>query len=154
MKTYSWTKGPFSVIGKAGSTEDGPGFIQQLWEAANSGFAEIEHLAKRDEAGHLVGIWGAMTDASGAFLPWQQDFTQGLYLAGVESMEDAQPPEGWTKWSVPGFTYLCAACDHDTVFQEMIAHLREQGLPLAGAVQEYTCPKTGDSYLLFPIEKQ
>ena len=31
-------KGPFVVIGKEGSTADGEGFIQRLWEEANSHF--------------------------------------------------------------------------------------------------------------------
>ena len=35
-------KESFSVIGKEGSTMDGSGFIQRLWEDANSHFQEIE----------------------------------------------------------------------------------------------------------------
>lgn len=52
----------FVVIGKEGSTNDGDGFIQKLWEDANSHFYEVEQLAKKDENGNLVGIWGAMSD--------------------------------------------------------------------------------------------
>ena len=50
------TKGPFTVIGKEGSTLDGEGFIQKLWQDANAHFDEIAGLAKRDEQGDLVGV--------------------------------------------------------------------------------------------------
>ena len=46
----------FVVIGKQGSTNDGDGFIQRLWEDANSHFYEVEQLAKKDEKGNLAGI--------------------------------------------------------------------------------------------------
>ncbi len=46
-------KSSFSVIGKEGSTLDGEGFIQRLWNEANGHFAEIKHLAKRAEDGRL-----------------------------------------------------------------------------------------------------
>ena len=57
MKIERAIKNTFSVIGKEGSTEDGHGFIQRLWADANSHFAEVAHLAKKDENGNLVGIW-------------------------------------------------------------------------------------------------
>ena len=60
MKIESCIKESFSVIGKEGSTEDGAGFVQNLWADANSHFAEVAHCAKKDENGNLVGIWGAM----------------------------------------------------------------------------------------------
>ena len=69
MKIESCIKESFSVIGKEGSTEDGAGFVQNLWADANSHFAEVAHLAKKDENGNLVGIWGAMTDFSRSFQP-------------------------------------------------------------------------------------
>ena len=53
MKIEICIKKSFSVIGKTGSTEDGTNFVQNLWADANSHFAEIVHLAKKDE----VGIW-------------------------------------------------------------------------------------------------
>ena len=45
------TKESFTIIGKEGSTKDGEGFIQRLWEDANSHFHEIAHLAKKDNTG-------------------------------------------------------------------------------------------------------
>ena len=48
MKIEKQMKSSFSVIGKEGSTLDGQGFIQKLWEDANSHFDEVQSLAKRD----------------------------------------------------------------------------------------------------------
>ena len=153
MKMESCIKESFSVIGKEGSTEDGSGFVQKLWADANSHFAEVAHLAKKDEGGNLVGIWGAMTVFSRTFRPWEDGFSKGLYLAGIECPNDAEPPKGWTKWIIPGFEYLYAECDRDTVFSEMIAYLQENNIPLAGAVHDFTCPQTGRNYMFFPIKK-
>ena len=47
-------KKAFVVIGKEGSTLDGEGFIQKLWDDANGHFTEVAHLAKRDEHGNLL----------------------------------------------------------------------------------------------------
>ena len=153
MKIESCIKESFSIIGKEGSTADGPGFVQSLWAEANAHFAEVAHLAKKDENGNLVGIWGAMTDFSRTFQPWEDGFSKGLYLAGIECPNDAEPPKGWTKWIIPGFEYLYAECDRDTVFSEMIAYLQENNIPLAGAVHDFTCPQTGRNYMFFPIKK-
>ncbi len=77
------TKESFTVIGKEGSTNDGEGFIGRLWDDANAHFSEVAHLAERDGDGNLCGIWGAMSDFSRSFKPWE-NFSEGLYLAGVE----------------------------------------------------------------------
>lgn len=151
MNMEKCMKEAFAVIGKEGSTEDGPGFVQNLWTDANTHFAEVAQLAKKDENGNLVGIWGAMTDFSRSFLPWEDGFSRGLYIAGVECVDDAQAPEGWVKWNVPGFEYLRVECDHDGVFPEMIDYLRENGILLVGAVHDFTCPQTGKNYMYFPI---
>ena len=153
MKIENCIKESFSVIGKEGSSEGGSGFVQSLWVDANAHFAEIAHLAKKDETGNLAGIWGTMTDFSRTFQPWEDGFSKGLYLAGVECEDDAQPPESWTKWTVPAFEYLRVVCDHDRVFPEMIAYLQEHGITLAGAVHDFTCPQSGTNYMYFPIRR-
>lgn len=51
-------QGTFSVIGKEGFTNDREGVIQRLRNKANGRFAEIAHLAKRDEAGNISEILG------------------------------------------------------------------------------------------------
>ena len=153
MNIIEMTVPAFCVIGKEGSTADGPGFVQRLWEDANGHFSEVEPLAERRADGSLAGIWGAMTDLSRSFRPWEEDFTRGLYLAGIQCPQDAQPPEGWTKWRLPGFVCLAAECDRETVFRDMLAYLEGRGLPLAGPVQDYTDPGTGKCYMLFPIRR-
>ena len=113
-------KKKFVVIGKEGSTLDGEGFIQKLWNDANSHFNEIAHLA--------------------------------LYLAGVECFDDAKAPDGWTKWTIPGYEYIVVE-NHEGVFEETIRKINEKGIALVGAVHDYTDPATGKDYLYFPIRE-
>lgn len=40
----------------------------------------------------MIGIWGAMSDCSHSFLPWEDGFSKGVYLAGVECTEEAEAP--------------------------------------------------------------
>ena len=144
-------KPAFTVIGKEGSTRDGEGFIQRLWAEANGHFGEIAHLAKM-ENGKLAGVWGAMSDFSRSFQPWEDGFTQGLYLAGVECRPDAQPPEGWVKWQVPGFEYVRIPLG-DNAFKEGLQAVANAGYTLVGAVQDFTDPQTGEAFMLFPIRR-
>lgn len=153
MNIETIIKPAFSVIGREGSTVDGEGFVQRLWAEANAHFDQISHLAKRDENGVPVGFWGAMTDHSRSFQPWEDGFSRGLYLAGVECADDAEAPEGWVKWTLPGFEYLRAACTSPTLFADMLAYLQEHELALAGAVQDFTDPKTGQNYMFFPVRR-
>lgn len=152
MKINKGVKESFTVIGKEGSTLDGEGFIQKLWENANTHFVEVEHLAKKDENGNLCGIWGAMSDFSRSFMPWE-DFSKGLYLAGVECNDDAEAPAGWTKWRIPGYEYIYVEREREDIFQKVMEYLKDNGIPLVGAVHDFTCPKTGKDYMYFPIKK-
>ena len=151
MKIEKRIKPSFSVMGKEGSTLDGQGFIQKLWEDANSHFGEVQSLAKKDELGHLIGIWGAMSDFSRSFKPWDDNFSKGLYLAGVECVDDAQPPKGWTKWTIPGYEYLCAEVESGSTFTDMLDYMKQNDLALVGAVHDFTCPSSGKNYMYFPI---
>lgn len=147
------TKPAFTVIGMEGSTADGPGFIAALWEKANSRFGEVAPLAKMNPDGSLAGVWGAMTDMSRSFRPWEDGFTCGLYLAGVEVRDDANPPEGWVRWDVPGFEYVRVESGAPDVFPRTLEILAAKGLALAGAVHDFTDPATGKAYMLFPIRR-
>ena len=144
-------KHSFSVIGKEGATSDGPGFIQKLWADANAHFEEVQHLAKKDEKGNLMGIWGTMSDYSRSFKPWEDNFSKGLYLAGVECVDDAVAPKGWTKWIVPGFEYLCAEVESESTFAHVLDYMGANNMVLAGAVHDFTCPSNGKNYMYFPI---
>lgn len=154
MQIETITKDDFCVIGKAGSTEDGEGFVGRLWADANAHFAEVSHLAATREDGSLAGVWGAMTDMDFGFLPWQENFTKGRYLAGIEAREEAVAPKGWEKWNVPGFTALRVKVESPDTFPEMIGWMKDNGVTLAGAVQDFTDPATGGNYMLFPIARK
>ena len=145
-------KQAFVVIGKMGSTLDGEGFIQKLWNDANSHFNEVASLAKKDANGNLVGIWGAMSDITCSFKPWENNFSKGLYLAGVECVDDAEAPDGWTKWIIPGYEYIVVENHHDA-FEDTIQQMNEEGIFLVGAVHDYTNPATGKDYMYFPIKE-
>lgn len=151
MKIEKRIKDSFVVIGKEGSTLDGQGFIQKLWEDANSHFNEVRPLAKKDESGNLIGIWGAMSDCTRSFKPWEENFSKGLYLAGVECDDDAEAPEEWTKWTIPGYEYICAETENENTFLEILNYMAVNNINLVGAVHDYTCPLTGKNYMFFPI---
>lgn len=152
MRIEKCKKASFSVIGKEGSTDEGAGFIKRLWDDANSDFEEVRSLAKKDTNGGIVGIWGAMSDFSRSFKPWES-FKYGLYLAGVECENDAEAPADWTKWSIPGYEYICVECESESTFSSVLQYMKENNIPLVGAVHDFTCPQTGKNYMFFPIAK-
>jgi len=84
-------------------------------------------------------------------MPWEDGFTKGLYLAGVECLETAEPPAGWTKWVIPGYEYIYAECEDGNTFSEVIEYMNENDITLVGAVLDFTCPETGKNYMFFPI---
>ena len=153
MKIEKRIKSSFSIIGKEGSTSDGQDFIQILWEEANAHFGEVQQLAKKNVNGNLVGIWGAMSDFSHSFLPWTDNFSKGLYLAGIECADSAEAPDGWVKWTIPAYEYLCAEVKNGNTFSDVLNYMHENSITLAGAVHDFTCPLSGKNYMFFPIRK-
>lgn len=158
MEIQIITKQAFSVIGKEGQgpAAEGPQWIPTLWQAANAHFAEIVPLVKLHETTKAPLIWGAMSDVGGTFKPWD---VQGKYLAGCEAMDGADAPAGWTKWTIPGFTYVAAECTQsgygETFWYVLKEYFPENGYTLAGAVHEFY-PQPGNTDLLvlyFPIER-
>lgn len=151
-------KKSFSVIGKLGQgpSEEGPKWIPTLWKEANSNFNEISSLAKLDDKGNIVGIWGAMSDVSENFERWKE---QGKYLAGCEVKDDAAAPSGWTKWVIPHYKYIVAKCNQNTysdTFNYVInEYIPQHDYEIVGAVHEFYDPQNtnGELYLYFPIEK-
>ena len=85
-------------------------------------------------------------------MPWEDGFTRGLYLAGVECDVAAEAPEGWTKWVIPAYEYIYAESEEDT-FPKVIQYLHDNDMNLAGAVHDFTCPKTGKGYMFFPVKR-
>lgn len=151
------TLGPISVIGMEGvCTPENP-VVAALWEAANARFGEVAELAMKEPDGSFTGFWGLMSDLGRNFLPWENGFSTGLYLAGVEVAEDSPVPEGWVKWTVPQRTYLKLEIENGA-YQETFRRgideiLPEQSYRLSGAVCDYTEPGTGKNFLFFPCEK-
>lgn len=145
-------KPAFSVIGRQGSTEDGEGFIARLWQEANENFPEVAALAKRGTEGSFAGFWGLMSDEGMNFMPWEDGFTRGLYLAGVEVEDAAKAPEGWVKWDAPAREYMVAPAGPEA-FSLALKYIREQGWTLSGAVYDFTDPGSGESSQYFPIDK-
>ena len=146
-------KPAFSVIGKLGSTDEGSGFITKLWDKANAGFNEIKHLVLFDESGKPMGIYGAMSDMGMNFEPWENNFSKGYYLAGAQCRNDAIAPDDWTKWTIPGFVFLKVKVTGPDTFKNMISYMNENSITLAGAVHDFTDPKTGQGFMLFPIKR-
>lgn len=151
-------KPSFTVIGKLGRgmAKDAFAWIPPLWQAANGSFAEVSSLAKRDAEGNLVGVWGAMSDVDERFAHWGEE---GNYLAGVEAVDGAVAPEGWTGWVLPAFRYVAVPCTLDQ-YKETMNRILSDYLPsrrytIVGAIQEYYRPgdKDGELSLYFPIER-
>lgn len=142
-----------TVIGKEGSTDDGKDFVANLWNDANEHFDEIAPLARKNLQGKLVGIWGAMSDFSRSFKPWEMGFTRGLYLAGVACREDAEPPKGWSKWVLPASEYVYVPNSSEESFRYGLELMKEEGLTMCGAAYDYTDPITGHTYIYYPIRR-
>jgi predicted transcriptional regulator YdeE len=153
MEVNTCIKASFSVIGKEGSTDEGAGFVQRLWNDANAHFGDVAALAGKNETGGMLGIWGAMTDFSRSFQPWEDGFSRGLYLAGVEVPEDACPPEGWVKWTIPAYEYLYVKTEGPHTFSDVLTYMADHGMSLAGAVHDYICPQDNQGYQFFPIRR-
>ena len=148
------TKESFSVIGKEGSTDDGPGFIQKLWADANAHYAEIEPLVKKAASGAPVGFWGAMSDMAMQFQPWEDNLSRGRYLAGAEVIAGAEAPAGWTKWTVPGYECLRVKDGGGGTLPAALGYMSENGLELAGAINEFYDPEEDmRMYLFLPVKR-
>jgi len=153
MEIKKCTKESFSIIGKEGSTNDGDGFIQRLWDEANSHYSEIEHLVKKDGNGKISGFWGAMSDFDRTNKPWKNNFSEGLYLAGAEVENSAETPMNWIKWTIPSYECLYVKAENSDTFSSMLKYLSENNLSLAGAVNDFICPEeNGQMYMVFPIK--
>ena len=144
-----------AIIGKECLCTKEKNAVQDLWQQANSDFAEIADLGMKNADGSFVGFWGAMSDETMFFMPRTDDFSRGLYLAGIEVYEDTPVPAGWVKWVMPARKYLVTEVDSESygeTFQNVINHLiPELGMKLTGAVCDFTEPATGQNKLFFPV---
>lgn len=159
MSVQIVVKPSFAVIGKLGQglSSEASMWIPALWKEANDNFNEIRNLAKKDIAGNIIGIWGAMSDISERFDRWTD---RGKYLAGCEVLDESVAPFGWVKWSIPSYKYAIIKCNQNT-YQEKFDYMINDFIPnnnysIVGAIHEYYRPSetNGDLYLYFPIEKE
>lgn len=145
-----------AIIGKEGLCTREKNVVQTLWQQANSNFNEVADIGMKNADGSYVGFWGAMSDDTMAFMPWSDDFSRGLYLAGIEVYEDTVVPEGWVKWVMPARKYLVTDVTPDSygeMFGSVINSLIPKlGMKLVGAVCDFTEPATGQNKLFFPVE--
>lgn len=155
MEVNFANKKSFTVIGKLRSSNDGPNFINEAWKDLDYHFNEIRSLAKVDENGVVVGIWGAMSSLDNSFGIWENNYSEGLYLAGIEVEDDVETPSGWTKWKIPEFNYAYVKVNNNysEVFRYVVGEfIPNNHLQLAGAIQEFYDPKDNmQLYLFFPV---
>jgi len=144
-----------AIIGKEGLCTEDKNIVQDLWADANSHFNQVAELGMKEEDGTFVGFWGAMSDESMSFMPWTNNFSRGLYLAGIEVNKDKVAPEGWKKWILPARKYLIVDVEMnsymETFFEVIQKIIPEMNLKLSGAVCDFTEPKTGKNKLFFPV---
>ena len=148
---------PFAVIGLVGTSDEGPGYVDALWQRMNRYGKSIMHLAKKDDDGEIMGAWGLMNDDSLSFLPPDERKSKKVvYLAGIETDVDAKPPKGYTKWLVPAFDYVYAPVsggkDKAAVIREVMAYLDTHDLTFAACPFDFMPPGGGDMYLFFPVK--
>ena len=101
----------------------------------------------------VVGKEGSTTAGAGFIQNlWEDGFTKGLYLAGVECVDDAEVPNGWTKWVIPSYEYIYVECESENTFAQVIDYMEKNDITLVGAVHDFTCPETGKNYMFFPVK--
>ena len=157
MKYELIHKGSFRVIGLEGSTKDGEGFIPKLYGSLQKRFSEIKDLVKKNQEGSVEGTYGLMSDFSHSFKPWENDFSEGLYLAGYELQEKIKAiPEGWVVWTVKEQDYFLAKLEegdeYKRVFSDFVNYyISLEMKKLSGAVFDFYDLKERRQCLLFPV---
>ena len=127
-----------AIIGNEGLCTKEKNAVQDLWQQTGSNFSDIADPGIKNAVGSYVGFWGAMSDETMSFLSWTDDFSRGLYLAGLEVYEDTAVPDGWVKWVMPARKYLVTEVQPETnerISEYVIRSLiPEPGMKMAGAV--------------------
>lgn len=145
-----------AIIGKEGLCTKEKNIVQDLWKQVNSNFSDVADIGMKNADDSFVGFWGSMSNETMSFMPWTEDFSRGLYLAGIEVYENTAAPDGWVKWIMPARKYLVtevAPESYGETFRFVIDHLiPELGMKLAGAECDFTEPATGQNKLFFPVE--
>ena len=143
-------KKAFVVIGKEGSTLDGAGFIQKLWDDANGHFSEVAHLRRKIQTEILWEYGGPCPMVLTHLMPGKMSLAKACIWR--EECVIMVIPAGWTKWIIPGYEYIVVE-NHNGAFEDTIKQMNEEGMSLVGAVHDYTDPATGKGYMYFPIRE-
>jgi hypothetical protein len=140
----------FSVVGFEGSTAEGKDIVGKLWDKAEKNIADVLPSLKKRSIFPIY--WGLMSDFSRALKPWENDYSEGLYLAGFELADTKLiPPEGWSKWDVPPQTYLTLKMEEDyrSTLEKGLALIAQNGYVLSGAIFDHG--EEGTMWLYFPV---
>ena len=70
---------------------------------------------------------------------------------GIECNDEAEAPDGWAKWIIPGYEYIYV--ERDSEDSCSIKYLKDNGISLVGAVHDFISPLTGKNYMFFSIRK-
>lgn len=145
----------FTVIGLVGDNTGGPGYIGRLWEEINVKGKAIMHLAKKDADGKVTGAWGLTNDETLSYLPLDRKKGKSLYMAGIETEDDARAPKGFTKWKVPAFDYLYAFTERNKLntIHAILEYAEENGWEIIGSPFDFMPPDSRQTVLFFPVRK-
>gem|GEM_PF-73499 len=148
----------FAIIGKMGSTDESADLVKNLWSQTSSHLQEVYSIASKDKSDRLIGFWGGMSSFKKDLAAWEDNFSKGLYLAGVQAAKDASAPTGWEKWTIPSRDYAVAevpdlAKYKDTFFSYVYFLLPYNRYQLIGAAFDFNDPKDNKNYIYFPVEK-
>lgn len=141
---------PFSVVGFEGSTKEGADIVGKLWDKAEKHVEDVLPSLKKRTIFPIY--WGLMSDFSRSLKPWENDYSEGLYLAGFELADNKLiPPEGWVKWDVPAQTYLMLKMEEDyrSTLVKGLALIQANGYVLSGAIFDHG--EEGTMWLYFPV---
>lgn len=144
----------FTVIGLVGDDSAGPGYVGKLWQEINTKGKAIMHLAKKDDEGSIMGAWGLMNDETLSFLPPGEKTARTLYMAGIETEDNARPPKGFTRWVVPESDYLYAPAGRNKVetIKSILQYAEEHGWVPASCAFDFM-PLQSEMYLFLPVRK-
>lgn len=141
---------PFSVVGFEGSTKEGADIVSKLWDKAEKRVSDVLPSLKKRMIFPIY--WGLMSDFSRSLKPWENNFSEGLYLAGFELADSRLiPPEGWSKWDVPSQTYLVVKMEEDyrSTLEKGFELIAQNGYVLSGAIFDHG--EEGTMWLYFPV---
>ncbi len=146
----------FAVIGIAKENNGLYDGNDAVWQELERKVEKIHALAKRNENGELVGIWGLLNNERLDFrLTTTNPNGKILFLAGLEAPDDAVPPKGFTKWVVPAGDYLYAPVTKNklTTLNKILQYADGHGWEPNGYPFDFMQHGDTTLYTFFPVRK-